>query len=112
MEVVKQAASRFHCVAILKGARTLIADPSGSVFINPTGNVGMATGGTGDSLAGIIGGLLAQGLGVFDAAICGTFIHGLAGDIAADALGTAGMLAGDLIDSLPCAMKRLYQTGK
>jgi ADP-dependent NAD(P)H-hydrate dehydratase / NAD(P)H-hydrate epimerase len=108
MDAAKEAASRFHSIVVLKGARTLIADPSGRVFINPTGNVGMATGGTGDVLAGTIGGLLAQGMSPLDAAVCGTYIHGRAGDIAADALGTAGMIAGDVLRALPEALKRLY----
>ncbi len=104
----KEAASRFHSIVVLKGARTLIADPTGRVFINPTGNVGMATGGTGDVLAGAIGGLLAQGISPLDAAVCGTYIHGRAGDIAADILGTAGMIAGDVLRALPEALKWLY----
>ncbi len=108
MEAVKQAASRFRCVVVLKGARTLIADPSGNVFINPTGGPGLATGGTGDVLAGAIGGLMAQGLSPLDAAICGAFIHGRAGDIAAEQIGAAGMIAGDVLRALPAALKQLY----
>ena len=109
MDVVRQAASRFRCVVVLKGARTLIADPSGRVFINPTGGPGLATGGTGDVLAGTIGGLLAQGLSPLDAAICGVFVHGRAGDIAADELGAAGVIAGDVLRALPHALKELYE---
>ena len=108
LDAVKEAASRFNCVVVLKGARTLIAEPSGRVFINPTGNVGMATAGTGDVLAGAIGGLLAQRLNPLDAAVCGTYIHGKAGDIAASRLGMAGMIAGDVLLALPEALKQLY----
>ena len=108
MDAARKAASRFHCVTVLKGARTLIADPSGRAFVNPTGNSGMATGGTGDVLAGAIGGLLAQGLSPLDAAVCGAFVHGMAGDIAASAIGEAGMIAGDVLRALPAALKELY----
>ncbi len=109
MDVVREAASRFRCVVVLKGARTLIADPSGRVRINPTGGPGLATGGTGDVLAGTIGGLLAQGLSPLDAAICGAFIQGRAGDIAAEQLGAAGVIAGDVLRALPYALKELYE---
>ena len=108
MDVAREAASRFRCVVVLKGARTLIADPSGRVFINPTGGPGLATGGTGDVLAGAIGGLLAQGLSPLDAAVCGAFVHGRAGDIAAEELGAAGTIAGDVLGALPYALKELY----
>lgn len=108
IDAARQAASRFNCVAVLKGARTVIADPSGYVFLNPTGNAGMATGGTGDVLAGAIGGLLAQGLGIVEAAVCGTFVHGLAGDIATEEIGEAGLIAGDVLGALPLALKELY----
>lgn len=108
VDVVREAASRFHCVVVLKGARTLIADPSGRVCINPTGGPGLATGGTGDVLAGTIGGLLAQGLSPLDAAVCAVFVHGRAGDIAADELGAAGTIAGDVLRALPYALKELY----
>jgi len=108
MDAVREAASRFNSVTVLKGARTLIANPSGRVFINPTGNSGMATGGTGDVLAGAIGGLLAQGMSPLDAAVAGVFVHGMAGDTAADNLGEAGMIAGDVLRALPLTLKELY----
>ena len=104
LDAARQAASRFHSVVVLKGARTLIAEPSGRVFINMTGNSGMATAGTGDVLAGIIGGLLAQGMSTFEAAVCGVYIHGKAGDIAACELGETGMIAGDLLEAVPYAI--------
>ncbi len=101
-------ASRFAqqrgVILVLKGARTVVAHPSGQVAICPTGNPGMATAGTGDALTGIIVGLLAQGLNVWGAARAGTYLHGLAGDLAAASLGFAGMTAGDLIERIPHAL--------
>ena len=87
----------------LKGARTLIATPQGEVFFNPTGNPGLATGGTGDVLAGAIGALLGQGLSPKDALIVGVYTHGLAGDLAAKEVGSRGLLATDVLDRLPAA---------
>jgi len=91
-------------IVILKGARTLVASPDGSVDICPTGNPGMATGGTGDVLTGIITGLLGQGLSARAAAAVGVYLHGLTGDIVAMAQGSYGMIAGDLVASIPQAM--------
>jgi NAD(P)H-hydrate epimerase len=108
LDAVRAAASRFNSTIVLKGARTLIAEPSGRVYVNPTGGPGLATGGTGDVLAGAIGGLLAQRLSALDAAICGAFFHGRAGDIAADELGAAGVIAGDVLRTLPYALRELY----
>ena len=105
-----EASKRFNCVTVLKGARTLIADNSGRVYVNPTGNSGLATAGTGDVLAGTIGGLISQGLRPVDAAVCGAYVHGLAGDIAAAKIGSAGMLAGDVLRSIPSALAELYGT--
>lgn len=101
-------ASRFAqgrgVILVLKGARTVVAHPDGRVAICPTGNPGMATAGTGDALTGILVGLLAQRVPSWEAACAGTYIHGLAGDLASAALGQAGMTAGDLIDRLPQAL--------
>lgn len=90
---------------VLKGARTIISDPEGNVFINPTGNPGMATAGTGDVLTGMIGGLIAQGIELLTAAKAGVYLHGLAGDIAEEEIGEMGMIAGDIIDRIPRAIK-------
>lgn len=95
------AAAKFGVVVVLKGARTVIAAPDGRAFINPTGNPGMASGGMGDVLTGAIGGFLAQGLSALDAAICGVYLHGMAGDLAAEEIGAAGLLASDLLPRLP-----------
>lgn len=94
-------------VVLLKGAPTMIASPDGSTFVNSTGNVGMATGGSGDVLSGLIGALLALKMSAYNAAICGAFIHGWAGDLAQRAIGTFGMSAGDVISYLPKAFKVL-----
>ncbi len=88
------------CVVVLKGARTVIASPSGAAFINPTGNPGMATGGTGDVLSGLVGALCAQGLAPLDAAIVGVYAHGLAGDLAAERHGRLGLIASDVVQAL------------
>ena len=95
-------------VLVLKGARTLTALPSGEVHINTTGNPGMASGGTGDVLTGLVVGLVGQGLTPEEGAVCGVYIHGLAGDLAARAKGEAGLTAMDLIEHLPGAMQTLY----
>ena len=86
---------------VLKGAPTVVATPEGGRFVNPSGNAGMATGGTGDVLAGTIAGLIAQGLVPSNAASLGVYIHGLAGDLAAEARGQAGTIAGDVASLLP-----------
>lgn len=99
-------AKNHNVVCVLKGAGTIIADPSGRCMLNTTGNSGMATGGSGDALAGIIGSLLAQGASAFDAASAGVYIHGLAGDIAAEKLGKISMLPTDLIECIPHAFMK------
>jgi NAD(P)H-hydrate epimerase len=97
-------------VVVLKGARTIVVAPDGRAGIVPTGNPGMATGGTGDVLAGIMGGLVAQGLDAFDAACLGAFAHGLAGDRVTLRQGEAGLLARDLLDELPPSLATLQAT--
>lgn len=101
--VARQAAGKWGSIVVLKGAHTVVAFPDGEVYINTTGNAGMATGGTGDALTGIIAALIAQGLSSHDAAVAGVYIHGLAGDIAAEA-GMVGMAATDLIKAVPAAL--------
>ena len=104
--VARRAAADLGCVMVLKGARTVIADPDGRARINPTGNPGMASGGTGDVLTGMIGGLLAQGLAPFDAAAAAVFFHGLAGDHAAQSRTECCLVAGDLLEFLPAALMK------
>ncbi|MBI5048948.1 MAG: NAD(P)H-hydrate dehydratase [Deltaproteobacteria bacterium] len=98
-------ASRFakenNVIVVLKGARTVIAEPSGMIYINPTGNPGMATAGTGDVLSGMIGGLIAQGYDPLDASNIAVYMHGLAGDEVAKKKGQVGMIASDILDILP-----------
>ncbi len=106
--VATRFAQRRGVVLVLKGARTVVANPDGRAAICPTGNPGMATAGTGDALTGLIVGLLAQGLTPWDAARAGVYCHGLAGDLAAAELGAAGMTASDLISRIPRAF---LQTG-
>lgn len=98
--VVRRLAQETQVVVALKGARTAIAREDGTVFLNPTGNPGMASGGTGDVLAGLCGALFAQGLSSEDAAVTGCFAHGLAGDLAVKRRGQAGLMASDLLDGL------------
>jgi hydroxyethylthiazole kinase-like uncharacterized protein yjeF len=103
ISVARQAAATWGAIVILKGARTVIAFPDGEVYINPTGNPGMATGGTGDVLTGVVAGLIAQGMSSHQAAVAGVYIHGLAGDIIAES-GTVGLMAGDVLQALPAAI--------
>ena len=102
--LLKEWAPKLKCTLLLKGAPTLIADPSGTVYFNPTGNAGMATAGSGDVLTGLIAGFLAQGLTGTQAAIVGAFVHGMAGDLARQKLGQRGMIAGDILDHVPDAL--------
>lgn len=96
-----RAFARDHQVMlVLKGARSLIARHDGTVFVNTTGNPGMATGGTGDVLSGLCGALIAQGLSTEDAALVGVWVHGLAGDVAKERHGEMGLVASDVVDGL------------
>jgi NAD(P)H-hydrate epimerase len=105
------AAKRFHATVVLKGARSIIAESGRPLSINPTGNPGMATGGTGDVLTGMVAGLIAQGLLPFEAATAATYLHGLAGDIAAGRLGEASLVAGDVLAAVPDAIQRTTEGG-
>ena len=97
IELARAFATSHQIVLVLKGARTVIARPDGTVFINPTGNSGMATGGTGDVLSGLLGALLGQKLSSEDAAIVGVWVHGMAGDLVKARTGELGLIASDLI---------------
>jgi ADP-dependent NAD(P)H-hydrate dehydratase / NAD(P)H-hydrate epimerase len=103
----RDAAATWGQVVVLKGARTVIAAPDGSVAIAPFENPALASGGTGDVLAGAIGSLLAQGLDPFAAARVGVYLHGASGESVRERLGDAGLLASDLPDGLAIARKRL-----
>ncbi|MCH7593950.1 MAG: NAD(P)H-hydrate dehydratase [Chloroflexi bacterium] len=107
VHTAQSAAETWGHVVVLKGACTVVAHPDGRTAISPWVNPGMATGGTGDVLAGLIVGFLAQHMDPFEAASLGVYAHGLAGDIARNANGEAAMVAGDVLNSLPAALKRL-----
>jgi ADP-dependent NAD(P)H-hydrate dehydratase / NAD(P)H-hydrate epimerase len=103
----RDAAAAWNQVVVLKGAKTVIAAPDGSVALAPFENPALASGGTGDVLSGTIGSLLAQGLEPFAAARLGVYLHGLAGDAVRERLGDSGLLASDLPDAIAIARKRL-----
>lgn len=104
MEAAMEAARELNCVMVLKGHESCITDGERQ-YINPTGNPGMAVGGSGDLLSGIIVSLLGQGLAPLEAAACGCWLHGAAGDRCAASLGQYGMLPSDMLDALPRLMK-------
>ncbi len=105
-----QLAKEIKSVVVLKGANTSIATPQGDVYFNSTGNPGMATGGTGDVLTGILSGLLAQKYSAEDAAILGVYLHGLSGDYVVREKGMYSLIASDIIDFLPAAFRALQQS--
>ena len=106
----REAARSCNAIVVLKGHLTLVADPEGNVSVNPTGNPGMASGGMGDVLGGIIAAFLARGVDPFDAACAGVYLHGFAGDLLRDELGDTGLAAADLAERLPAAIQRLRLT--
>lgn len=109
LELVKTLSQQYGVIVVLKGAGTIIGDPSGKIYINPTGNPGMASGGMGDVLTGFIGGLLAQGVEPLEAAKLAVYLHGLAGDLACEELGELSLVATDLFRFLPKAIARLKE---
>jgi NAD(P)H-hydrate epimerase len=107
LAAARDAADRSGCVVVLKGYQTLVAAPGRPIEVNPTGNPGMATAGSGDVLTGVVGAWLARGLGPLDAARNGVFLHGLAGDVIAALRGEDGLVAGDIAEQLPDAIRRV-----
>jgi NAD(P)H-hydrate epimerase len=105
LEIACDFAQRYNVHVVLKGAYTVLYAPDGRRWINPTGNPAMATAGTGDVLAGVIGALLCQGLEPLQAAQCGIYLHGLAGDHVRDRLGYHGLIASDVLEELPYAIQ-------
>jgi NAD(P)H-hydrate epimerase len=103
--IAQRFAQEHNVTLVLKGAPTVIASGNGAVWINSTGNPGMATGGMGDVLTGVIAGLIAQKTSSHDAAVLGVYLHGLAGDIAAESIGAHGLMARDVLEALPTAVK-------
>ena len=110
LNVARSFAREHQLIVVLKGHRTLIAQPDGTVWVNTTGNPGMATGGTGDILTGMVAGLIAQNPGrVADAVIAAVHLHGLAGDVARESMGEHSLVATDLLTALPEAFRRTQQ---
>ena len=103
--IAQRFAETHDVTLVLKGAPTVVAGGNGEVWINSTGNAGMATGGMGDILTGLIAGLMAQKVPAFDAALLGVYLHGLAADIVAESIGMHGLMAGDVLDTIPKAIK-------
>jgi NAD(P)H-hydrate epimerase len=101
IEIAREWAGKWRAVVVLKGAPSFVARPDGMVWMNPTGNPGMASGGTGDVLTGMIGGFLAQGLAPWEAGVCGVWLHGTAGDRAAQSKGVLSLMASDIIEEIP-----------
>jgi NAD(P)H-hydrate epimerase len=107
IETARQAARLCNCIVVLKGHQTLIADSEGHVNVNPTGNPGMASGGMGDVLGGMIATFLARDVDPFDAACAAVYIHGFAGDLLKEEMGDTGLAAMDLAERIPTAIQRL-----
>jgi NAD(P)H-hydrate epimerase len=107
IEIAREFAQRYNLILVLKGAPTVIASPEGKVFLNPTGNSGLASGGTGDVLTGFISGLLAQGVEPLNSAIAGVYIHGLCADIGVKEKTEYAFLAGDILSYLPQAIHEI-----
>ena len=103
----REFALEFSVHVVLKGAATVIAHPDGSVYINPTGNPGMAAGGMGDVLTGVIAGLVTQGFSPESATHAGAYLHGAAADTLAESIGPVGYLASEVMDAIPGEIKKL-----
>ena len=110
IKCARDFAAGLNVHVILKGARTVIAHPDGRVFINPTGNAGMASGGMGDVLTGIVAGLITQGLSPEDACRAGVYLHGAAADGLAQSMGPYGYLAGDVMHAIPAEIKKIVNS--
>lgn len=108
-ETVLCFSRKYNVITVLKGYQTAVASPNGSFYLNFTGNPGLATAGSGDVLAGLIAGLLVQGLPPFSAASLGVYLHGLAGDLASREKGEPSLLAGDLLEKIPAAVRFLLE---
>lgn len=107
IKFARDAAQKFNTIVVLKGAKTVIAEPNGNIYINQTGNSGLATAGSGDVLAGMIAGFVAQGLDLKDAAIVGVYLHGLTADIAVEELTEYSLTASELLNYIPAALKEI-----
>ena len=111
INVARTFAREHQLIVVLKGHRTLIAQPDGTVWVNTTGNPGMATGGTGDILTGMVAGMIAQNPEhIVEAVIAAVHLHGLAGDVARESMGEHSLAATDLIRALPEAFRRVRES--
>jgi hydroxyethylthiazole kinase-like uncharacterized protein yjeF len=110
-DVAREIAVASRAAVVLKGAGTVVADPGGEVYLNPTGNDGLASGGTGDVLTGVVAALLARRVRALEAGALSAYVHGLAGDLAAAEKGHIGMVAGDVLDLLPSAFREIEAAG-
>jgi NAD(P)H-hydrate epimerase len=108
LEVAKTAASRLGCVVVLKGAATVVAAPDGRAAINSSGSPALATGGTGDVLTGMVAACLARGLAPYEAAVAAVYLHGIAGEVTEERFGSPGAIAGDVVEAIPEALRRLH----
>lgn len=104
---VRAFSERYGVFLALKGAGTVIGEPGGKIFVNPTGNPGMASGGAGDVLTGMVGAFLGRGMDPLQALQAAVYLHGLAGDLARDERGEEGLIAGDILEAIPAAMLKL-----
>lgn len=105
VKAAREFSQKYKCITVIKDATTVISDRNGKITVNMSGNSGMSTGGSGDVLAGIIGGMLSQKLSVYQSACLGVYIHGMAGDLARDELTEYGMMASDIINAIPRVFK-------
>jgi ADP-dependent NAD(P)H-hydrate dehydratase / NAD(P)H-hydrate epimerase len=113
LNIARTFASEHNVIVVLKGHRTLIARPDGEVWVNTTGNPGMATGGTGDILTGMVAGMMAQNSEhILDAVMAAVYLHGLSGDIAREIVGEQCLVATDLVRSLPQAFRRVQREAR
>ncbi len=106
-KVASEFAKKYDVVLVLKGYQTVVANSKGETYINSTGNSGMSSGGTGDVLTGMIASFLGQGIAPYSAAIIGVYLHGFAGDIAAKEKGQFSLIASDILERLPQAIKEV-----
>jgi len=109
LELVPEFSVKYRVYLVLKSYKTIISTPDGKVFINPTGNPGMATAGSGDVLSGMVGSMIIQEKNVLEAILAAVYVHGLSGDIGAAKLGEKFITAGNIINYLPLALKRMEQ---
>ena len=109
IEIARNFAQRHKCTVVLKGAHTIISSADGVIAINPTGNAGMATAGSGDVLTGIISAFISAKLNGFNASVAGAYVHGLAGDFAKEEKGEFGLIASDILENIPRTILKVLE---